>query len=181
MAGIIKHFTHQFAFMLSVEETAPEFELPGTDGEGIQPYSLSDFIEEGMVVLSFYPFDFSPTCSTQLCEFRDAEFLSFTKGVDVVGISVDSAYCHQAFIETYDLNFPLLSDRLAEVADQYGFRAEKVDGHPHVCQRGLVAVDSSQTVRYTWKAETNGETPDLTELEESIEWFREEDDQVYEE
>lgn len=158
--------------MLSVGQKAPEFQLPGTEGNGIETYSLSEFTEEGMVVLSFYPFDFSPTCSTQLCEFRDAEFLSFTEGVDVVGISVDSAYCHQAFIEKFDLNFPLVSDRLAEVADRYGFRTDEVDGHPHVCQRGLVAVDSSQTVRYTWQANKEGEAPDLTDLEDSIDWFR---------
>jgi peroxiredoxin len=158
--------------MISVGETAPAFELPGSDGETVQKYALSDFIEEGMVLLTFYPFDFSPTCTGQLCEFRDAEMLTFTDGVDIVGISVDSAYAHERFIQEFELIFPLVSDRMATVAEQYGFREDEIAGHPNVCQRGLVAVDSSQTVRYVWRPSDGQETPSISDLEDAIAWYR---------
>ncbi|PGF13827.1 hypothetical protein CP556_22225 [Natrinema sp. CBA1119] len=77
--------------MLELGETAPSFTLPGTDGETIDEYSLKEYTNEGAAVLAFYPFDFSPICTEELCDFRDVEWLTFTEGVNLFGISTDSA------------------------------------------------------------------------------------------
>ena len=65
----------------------------------------------------FYPFDFSDMCNGELCSFRDADFLTFTEGFDVFGLSLDSCYAHTWFIRQKDLNFPLLSDTRCRVTD----------------------------------------------------------------
>jgi peroxiredoxin Q/BCP len=44
-------------------------------------------------------------------------------GVEVVGVSFDSAESHQKFIAKYNLNFPLLADADGQIADAYGVRA----------------------------------------------------------
>ena len=49
--------------MLAEGETAPDFTLPGTDGDSITEYSLTESVETGAVVLVFYPFDFSGVCT----------------------------------------------------------------------------------------------------------------------
>jgi len=96
--------------MLQVGDGAPGFELPGTDGSDIETYRLSDYARDGAVVLAFYPFDFSPVCTREPCEFRDPEWFTVEPGVDVFGISTDSAYAHRAFVERHDLTFRLPSD-----------------------------------------------------------------------
>jgi len=154
-----------------VGEPVPEFELPGVGDDGIELFSLSEFTDDGALILSFYPFDFSPVCTRQLCGFRDAEWLTFTEDVDVVGISVDSAYSHRQFREEYRLSFPLLSDRLASVADEFGVKYDEWEHHPAVCQRAVFAIDDSRTVRYRWHSMDANEEPTLDELQESIDWL----------
>lgn len=156
----------------TVGEQVPDFELPGVGEDGIDQFELSQFTCEGALIISFYPFDFSPVCTEQLCGFRDAEWLSLTENVDVVGISVDSAYSHKQFRAEYDLPFPLLTDRLAEVADAFGVKYETWEHHPAVCQRAMFAVDDDHTIRYRWYAEDAREQPTLDDIQESIEWMR---------
>jgi peroxiredoxin len=64
-------------------ESAPDFTLPGTEGDSIVDYSLTESVETGGIVLVFYPFDFSGACTGEVCSFRDAEFLTFTGGLDI--------------------------------------------------------------------------------------------------
>lgn len=154
--------------MLSEGDTVDDFTVPGTDGEQIEPYSLSDYTEAGAAILIFYPFDFSPVCTTELCRFRDAEWLTFTDDIDVLGISLDSCYAHKRFIQENDLSFPLLSDTRGRVTDEYGVAYEEWEHHAGVPKRALVTVDDSNTVRYTWVTEDAYETPSLDELEETV-------------
>jgi len=103
--------------LLTEGESAPDFTLPGTEGDGIADYSLTESVETVGVVLVFYPFDFSDVCTRELWSLRDAEFLIFREGFDVFGLSLDSCYAHTWFIRQKDLNFPLLSDTKCRVTD----------------------------------------------------------------
>lgn len=159
---------------LSPGETAPDFTLPGTAGAEIETYRLSDHLERGPVVLTFYPFDFSPVCTDQLCSLSEAEWLTVDDRVDVFGISVDSAHAHRRFIEEYDLLFPLLSDRLGDVAEAYDVLHEEWEEHPRVSQRAVLAIDRDRTVRYRWSTENSLEQPTLDEMADAVEWWRNE-------
>lgn len=150
--------------MLEEGDVAPAFCGPGTGGETIRPYELTEFTGEGVAVLVFYPFDFSPVCTTELCEFRDAEFLTFTEGVDVVGISSDSAYAHRQFVQANDLPFPLVSDSDGSISAAYDVQYDEWEHHPGVAKRAVYVVDSSRTIRYGWSSEDAYENPDLTEI-----------------
>lgn len=64
--------------MLQVGETAPDFELRGTQDGDRQRYRLSEFTDDGnWVLLTFYTFDFNPICTEGMCSLRDAEFFEF--------------------------------------------------------------------------------------------------------
>lgn len=154
--------------MLSVGDTVPEFELPGTTGTDIELYRLSEYTQEGVVVLVFYPFDFSPVCTKELCEFRDAEWLTVTDNVDVFGISLDSCYAHQRFIQENNLSFPLLSDSTGEITDRFGVAYDTWEHHKGVPKPALITIDDTQTVRYTWITDSAYETPTLDELRQTI-------------
>ena len=107
--------------MLKPGDLAPDFTLPGKDGE---PVTLSSFRGE-KVVLYFYPKDNTPGCTRQACAFA-ATYAQFReKNAVVIGISRDSTASHQKFAEKYDLPFILLSDPDRIAIDAYGVWQEK--------------------------------------------------------
>lgn len=154
--------------MISEGAHAPGFTLPGSDGEEQRQYELSTFTRSGATVLVFYPFDFSPVCTSELCEFRDAEWLTLTPNVDVLGISTDSAYSHRRFIDEHDLSFPLLSDTSGDVIDEYGVKYEEWEGHREVSKRAVFVLDEDQRVRYAWATDDAIQNPDLNEVRNAI-------------
>jgi len=98
----------------------PDFTLPDQDGK---PLTLSSFRGK-VVVLYFYPKDFTSGCTKEACHFRDA-YEDFTEaGAVVIGVSGDSPESHRRFRDTNLLPFSLLSDQKGEVKKLYG-----VSGH----------------------------------------------------
>ena len=92
--------------ILSKGNIAPDFDLLGTPD---QKLSLAD-LKGKRVILAFYPADWSPVCSDQMALYN--ETLKFFRefSAEIIGISVDSKWCHRAFVQSRNLHFPLLSD-----------------------------------------------------------------------
>ena len=103
---------------------APEFKLKVTPD---QPLSLSE-LQGRRVILAFYPADWSPVCGDQMTLYNHIlpEFRS--RNAELLGISVDGAWCHQAFARDRNLHFPLLSDfhPKGETSRAYGVYQEDV-------------------------------------------------------
>ena len=78
------------------------------------------------VVLYFYPKDFTPGCTTQVCAFRDDVTELHKLGARVLGVSVDDVKSHAEFAEKYHVPFPLLSDASKDVAGRYGVLATRL-------------------------------------------------------
>jgi peroxiredoxin len=125
---------------------APDFTLPDQDGGYV---SLADFRGRA-VLLVFYPADFSPVCTDQLSLYQDelGEFES--RGVQLLGISVDSAFCHKAFQRHLSLTIPLLADfhPKGEVAKAYGVWS----GDFGQSARALVLIGPDGTVQWSHEA-----------------------------
>lgn len=102
---------------LKVGDAAPDFSL--LDEHGL-PVSLKDFLGKKVVVLYFYPKDFSLGCTAEACSFRDDYKPFEDKGAVVIGVSLDTVESHLRFSEKYNLPFTILSDRSKEVAKAYG-------------------------------------------------------------
>jgi peroxiredoxin len=94
-------------------------------------------------VVAFCPADWSPVCGDQMALYNEAlpEFEQY--GATILGISVDGAWCHDAFAKSRHLHFPLLADfePKGAVARQYGAYRE-ADGF---CQRTLFVIDRDGT------------------------------------
>ena len=102
-------------------DKAPDFAVP--DGEG-NIVRLKD-LRGQKVVLYFYPKDDTPGCTKEACAFRDS-FLKFKKrGIEVLGVSLDSEKSHKKFADKYSLPFRLLADTEREISDAYGTYGEK--------------------------------------------------------
>ncbi len=106
---------------LNPSDLAPEFELPGQDGEKI---SLSGFRGRKLLVY-FYPKADTPGCTKQACQIRDARTELKELGVAAVGISPDQPAQQKKFDGKYGLGFPLLADPDHQVALAYGVWGEK--------------------------------------------------------
>ncbi len=101
---------------------APEFHLQDQKGDW---HTLAQ--EHGKwVVLYFYPKDFTPGCTKEVCTFRDDVIALRKAGAEVLGVSLDDVKSHAEFAEKYHVPFPLLSDAKQETAKAYGVLTSKM-------------------------------------------------------
>src|SRR3954469_19461916 len=93
---------------LAAGTKAPLFKLPCTPDQSV---SLLDFKGQP-VVLVFYPADWSPVCGDQLALYNQVlpTLKKYGGNVELIGISVDGVWCHQAYAHDRKLKFPLVSD-----------------------------------------------------------------------
>ena len=92
---------------LTIGQAAPDFELVNQHGEKI---SLASFKGEKAVVLIFYPYAFSGTCTGELCALRDDLSAFQNEEVQLLAISCDHMFSQRAFAEQEGYKFPVLSD-----------------------------------------------------------------------
>jgi peroxiredoxin len=139
--------------MIAAGTPAPDFTLRDQDGEKI---SLADY-RGRKVLLVFYPGDFSPVCGDQFSLYQEVKPEIAAKGVELVGISVDSFFSHKAFQEKLGFDTTLLSDfePKGEVARAYG---SYLVG-PGFANRTLVLVDEEGQVAWTYESPNPGEFP----------------------
>jgi peroxiredoxin len=143
---------------LAVNTPAPDFVLPDADNT---PVRLSDF-RGRPVALVFYPLDWSPGCSVQL-DLYEQELDEFTsRGVQLLGISVDSIYSHGAWAVARGITFPLLADfnPKGEVARRYGIWREP-DGFS---ERAVYLVDGDGMIAWAHVSPKLHHLPDFDEL-----------------
>ncbi len=132
------------AQVLSPGSNAPDFTLSVTPD---QKLSLKE-LRGKPVVLFFYPADWSPVCGDQTALYNEVlpEFQKY--GAELVGVSVDSAWCHAAFARHQRLHYPLLSDfePKGEVARKYG-AYRQADG---VAERAIFVLDEDGKVFWSY-------------------------------
>lgn len=81
---------------------------------------FADLLRRGLVVLSFYPADFTRVCTAETCMFRDARQELAAAGLTVVGVSPQSAESHERFAREHGLPFILVSDPEKRIIGSYG-------------------------------------------------------------
>jgi peroxiredoxin len=130
--------------MLTIGITAPDFELYSSPYEKLR---LSE-LKGKKVILAFYPADWSPVCGDQMNLYNEMETYFSRHNAQVLGISVDSRWCHSAFSEHNRFHFPLLADfePKGAVARLYEAYNEK-DGE---CRRALYVLDEEGVIRWSY-------------------------------
>ncbi len=106
--------------MKKPDTAAPNFVLEDADGSEV---SLRDLLEDGPLILYFYPADFTPGCTREACEIRDIHNQITSVGLQVVGISPQDGATHRRFQDKHSLPFRLLCD-----PDKLAIKAYGVDG-----------------------------------------------------
>lgn len=106
---------------LKAGDKAPDFTSKDQNGDTV---SLGQFAGK-KVVLYFYPKDDTPGCTAEACDFRDNYQGLASKGIEVLGVSVDDEKSHQKFINKHSLPFTLLADTDKQIVEAYGVWGEK--------------------------------------------------------
>jgi peroxiredoxin len=129
---------------LRAGEPAPDWELKATPDQSV---SLSDFRGRALV-MAFYPADWSPVCTDQMSLYN--EILSEFKelGAELVGLSIDHAWCHMAFAKSRNLRFPLLADfhPKGQVAQRYGVYDDSIG----MSERALFVLDEDGVISWSY-------------------------------
>ena len=126
-------------------EKAPDFKLFNTQKKEV---SLSDYRGKNVLLL-FYPFAFSGTCTTELCSIRDSFSIYNSANAEVFGISCDSVFTQIRFKDEQKLNFELLSDWNKEASRSYGSLYDSfVFGTKGVSKRSAFVIDKEGIIRY---------------------------------
>jgi peroxiredoxin/predicted DsbA family dithiol-disulfide isomerase len=135
---------------LTVGARAPGFSLAASSrdaGERREWLTERDFRGRPLI-LAFYPADWSPVCGDQMSLYN-AVLPEFERlGATLVGVSVDGAFCHQAFARDRKLRFPLLADfePKGRMATDYGVYRD-VDG---TAERALFVIDGDGVIRWSY-------------------------------
>jgi peroxiredoxin len=132
------------AGILAKGTRAPGFTLHVTPD---QTLSLDEFAGR-RVILAFYPADWSPVCGDQMSLYNHVLPEFRRHGAELLGVSVDGAWCHQAFARDRKLHFALLSDfePKGDVAKSYG-AYRSADG---VAERALFLIDEKGMIVWSY-------------------------------
>jgi len=142
---------------------APAFTSTDQNGKAV---SLSDFSGQ-KVILYFYPKDDTPGCTAEACDFRDNYSGLVAKGINVLGVSVDSEASHQKFVTKHNLPFPLLADTDHQIVEAYGVWGEKnMYGKKYMgVNRTTFIIDENGTISHIIKkVDTKNSTAQVLEL-----------------
>jgi peroxiredoxin len=144
---------------------APDFSLTDTNKQTV---TLSSLKGENVVLL-FFPFAFTSTCTRELCSVRDD--IANYRGLDarVYGISTDAIYSLIKYKEEQQLNFDLLSDFNKEACTAYGSKYEIFNfGTKGVAKRSAFVIDREGIVRYAEVLENASEIPNLEAVKATL-------------
>ena len=130
--------------MLPIGTSAPDFSLHVTPDQKIK---LSE-LKGKKVILAFYPADWSPVCGDELALYNQTLKFFHKHNAEILGISVDSKWCHLAFSQDRKLHFPLLADfepkgAVSKLYDVY-------DEQEGESKRGLYILDEDGVIRWNY-------------------------------
>ncbi|HVA78071.1 MAG TPA: redoxin domain-containing protein [Candidatus Binataceae bacterium] len=131
--------------MLKPGDSAPPFDLPAATGDRLGRVALSKLGDE-LIVLFFYPRDFSFICPTEVTGFNQALNLFRAEQTAVIGASVDDAESHRRWSrELGGLELPLIADQGAVLANAYGVFDEK----ERVAMRATFIIDQERKIAFS--------------------------------
>ncbi|WP_254272052.1 redoxin domain-containing protein [Haloarcula marina] len=155
--------------MVSTGESAPNISATVANGE-VEAFELDDHLDDGPVVLAFFPGAFTPPCSNEMVALQDHLGDFHDAGATVLGLSADSAFSLNAFRDEHDLGFSLLSDMDRDAIQDYGLEIDIEElGLLGVANRAVFVVDDEGDVAYDWVADDPTNEPDYAELVEAAE------------
>ena len=144
LSALLFAFTLSTANALQVGDTAPDFELPATDG---QTYRLSELTQDGVVVLAWFPKAYTQGCTIECKSLAENGHLIKAYDAKYFMVSVDPLETNSAFAAEFEADFPLLSDESTTVAQAYEVLGSRGVASRHTfyigADRKILAIDEA--------------------------------------
>nr|YP_010951768.1 putative peroxiredoxin [Laurencia elata]WMP12707.1 putative peroxiredoxin [Laurencia elata] len=135
---------------LQVGDKAPGFSAVAVYEQEFKQVKLSDYLGK-YVILLFYPLDFTFVCPTEIIAFSEIYDQFYSLDTEILGISVDSEYCHLAWMQldresggVGDLKYPLVSDLNKQISLSYN-----VLNSEGKSLRGLFIIDKQGIIQHS--------------------------------
>ncbi len=154
--------------MITLGDRAPDFTLYSQD---MEPHSLYDALEEGPVLLLFFPGAFTSVCTNELNNVNNSIDDFGGADVKILAISTDSPFVLKEFSKVHKFQFDLLSDHDASVAEAYGakydhnFTSMELD---RIAKRSAFVIQPDGTVAYAEVLENAGALPQFTKIKRML-------------
>ncbi len=146
---------------IQIGQKAPSFKMIDTDR---QETTLEQYAGKNLVML-FFPFAFTGTCTKELCMMRDSIAEYNNLHADVLAVSVDSIHSLKKYKEEQQLNFRLASDFNKTVSTDFDTIYEIYGlGFHGVSKRSAFVIDKDGIIRYAEVLENAGEIPDFEKV-----------------
>ena len=150
--------------MVSEGDHAPDFTAPLANGD-VDEVTLSEAVEDGPVVLAFFPGAFTSVCSHEMEAFDDRLGEIADAGATLYGVSIDTPFAQNAFRDELGLDFDLVSDSERDIVDDYGIAMDFAAlGVHNLAKRAVFVVDADREVTYAWVSDDPGVEPDYDEV-----------------
>lgn len=148
-----------------IGQKAPSFKLFDTDKK---EQSLEDYKGKNVVIL-FFPFAFSSTCTKEMCQMRDEHKIYKDLDAEIIGISVDSFFTLGKWKAELNIPFTLLSDFNKETADAYdSLYATWGFGYKGVAKRASFVIDKEGIIRYIEILENASDYPNIDGIKAAL-------------
>ena len=150
-------------------DVAPEFTAPLATGD-IESFSLSEALEDGPVVLAFFPGAFTSVCSHEINAFDDRLGEFEDAGAQIVGVSRDTPFSLNEFRADLGVSVDLASDLNQDAIEEYGIEMDFTELGVHgVAKRSVFVVDTDGEIAYEWVSDDPGVEPDYDEVLAAVE------------
>jgi peroxiredoxin Q/BCP len=151
---------------VKVGDKAPALQSVDENGK---TWKSTNVVGKKILVLYFYPADFTGGCTKQACGFRDDIEKLHSQGVEVVGVSGDSVKTHHMFKDHHKLNFTLLADEKGALAKMFGVPVNKGGKSPAIDASGTkIDMDRGVTInRFTVVIDKKGTVAAIDQVKDA--------------
>ena len=157
---------------LPVGTKAPDFTLKSKQTSGLVDVKPSSNFGKKNTLLLFFPLAFTSVCTQEMCDITSGLNAYSGMNADVIGVSVDSPFAQEAWVQKEKIGITLASDLNKETAKAYGTLLADLIGLGAVSARAAFVIDKNGVIQYSEQTPTPKELPNFHVIKQKLEKLR---------
>ena len=153
---------------IPVGSKAPDFTLKSKQATGLVDVKLSANFGKKNTVLLFVPAAFTSVCTQELCDISQGLNAYKDLNAEVIGVSVDSPFAQDAWVQKEKIGIPLASDLNKTVTKAYDVLLPNLLGIGDFASRAAFVIDREGVVQYSEQTPTPKDLPNFNAIKETL-------------